>query len=101
MTCDEPSRAVFSAAPLRASFRHVLGVHILLVLALGFTGEAAAAEPSQPPPPIVKGSPAGPKPACSSLADCDRRAHDYSGTRGRMGLGANPAHPEGPGNAPN
>ncbi len=37
---------------------------------------------------------------CHSLSGCDRRDYDYSGTRGRMGLGANPAHPEGPGNAP-
>lgn len=28
----------------------------------------------------------------------DRARFDRSGTRGRMGLGANPAHPEGPGN---
>jgi hypothetical protein len=42
-------------------------------------------------------------PPCTSLADCDRKAYDESGTRGRMGLGADPAHPEGPGNvsAPN
>lgn len=40
-------------------------------------------------------------PPCHSRAGCDRRDHDYSGTRGRMGLGADPAHPEGPGNAPN
>jgi len=35
---------------------------------------------------------------CTSLDDCDRKAFDESGTRGRMGLGADPAHPEGPGN---
>jgi len=35
---------------------------------------------------------------CFSLDDCDRKAFDESGTRGRMGLGADPAHPEGPGN---
>jgi hypothetical protein len=35
---------------------------------------------------------------CSSLDDCDCRAFDKSGTPGRMGLGADPAHPEGPGN---
>ena len=35
---------------------------------------------------------------CYSLDDCDRKAFDESGTRGRMGLGADPAHPEGPGN---
>ncbi len=39
----------------------------------------------------------GPRP-CMSLDDCDRKANGESGTRGRMGLGADPAHPEGPGN---
>jgi hypothetical protein len=38
-------------------------------------------------------------PPCASQHDCDRGAHDKSGTRGRKGLGANPEHPEGPGNA--
>jgi hypothetical protein len=33
-----------------------------------------------------------------SLDDCDRKDFDESGTRGRMGLGADPAQPEGPGN---
>lgn len=28
----------------------------------------------------------------------DRIRYDHSGTRGREGLGASPAHPEGPGN---
>jgi hypothetical protein len=37
-------------------------------------------------------------PPCMSLDDCNRRAFDKSGTPGRMGLGADPAHPEGPGN---
>jgi hypothetical protein len=37
-------------------------------------------------------------PPCTSLDDCDRSAFDKSGTPGRMGLGADPAHPEGPGN---
>ena len=44
----------------------------------------------------------GPGPAprapCFSRDDCDRKAYGESGTRGRMGLGADPAHPEGPGN---
>jgi hypothetical protein len=38
------------------------------------------------------------RPPCTSLDDCNRRVYDKSGTPGRMGLGANPAHPEGPGN---
>lgn len=33
-----------------------------------------------------------------SVQEWDRYRYDYSGTRGRMGLGADPAHPEGPGN---
>jgi hypothetical protein len=37
-------------------------------------------------------------PPCASLDDCECRAFDKSGTPGRMGLGADPAHPEGPGN---
>lgn len=35
---------------------------------------------------------------CMSRDDCDRKDFDEFGTRGRMGLGADPAHPEGPGN---
>ncbi len=31
----------------------------------------------------------------------DRLGFDRSGTRGRLGLGANPARPEGPGNVSN
>ena len=38
------------------------------------------------------------QPPCMSLDDCDRKAYGESRTRGRMGLGADPAHPEGPGN---
>lgn len=33
-----------------------------------------------------------------SVQEWDRYRYDYSGTHGRMGLGADPAHPEGPGN---
>jgi hypothetical protein len=39
------------------------------------------------------------RPPCTSEHDCDRKAYDESGTRGRKELGADPAHPEGPGNA--
>jgi hypothetical protein len=38
------------------------------------------------------------RPPCTSLDDCYRKAYDKSGTPGRLGLGADPAHPEGPGN---
>ncbi len=34
-----------------------------------------------------------------SMAGRDRTNYHHSGTRGRMGLGANPRSPEGPGNA--
>lgn len=73
-------------APMRVFFA-------LIVLA---AAGPAAAEPFLAPPPTRTALP-----PCHSRADCDRRAYDYSGTRGRMGLGADPRHPEGPGNAPN
>jgi hypothetical protein len=38
------------------------------------------------------------RPPCTSLGDCYRKAFDKAGTPGRMGLGADPAHPEGPSN---
>jgi hypothetical protein len=37
------------------------------------------------------------RPPCTSLDDCNK-AYDKSGTPGWMGLGTDPAHPEGPGN---
>lgn len=49
-------------------------------------------EPLPPNPPpwwIAEGRP---------LQEWEWRRFDYSGTRGRMGLGASPFHPEGPGN---
>jgi hypothetical protein len=45
--------------------------------------------PSPPPGWIAQGRP---------VQEWDRFRYGYSGTRGRMGLGADPAHPEGPGN---
>ncbi len=36
--------------------------------------------------------------AYTSPAYADRMAYDHSGSRGRLNLGANPMHPEGPGN---
>ncbi|MHB8885527.1 MAG: hypothetical protein ACYC5H_10710 [Methylovirgula sp.] len=72
-----------------------------LALALLLTiARAADAQPSQPPYAAPDRGAAIQRP-CHSLSGCDRRDYDYSGTRGRMGLGADPAHPEGPGNAPN
>jgi hypothetical protein len=45
--------------------------------------------PNPPPGWIAQGRP---------VHEWDRFRYGYSGTRGRMGLGADPAHPEGPGN---
>ncbi|MCI0467780.1 MAG: hypothetical protein L0Y57_12360 [Beijerinckiaceae bacterium] len=45
--------------------------------------------PNPPPGWIAEGR---------SVQEWDWLRYDYSGTRGRMGLGADPAHPEGPGN---
>jgi hypothetical protein len=54
--------------------------------------------PAPPPPP----APPYPYPGWTwegrSAAEQDRANYDWSGTRGRMGLGASPMHPEGPGN---
>lgn len=49
-------------------------------------------EPLPPDPPpgwIAEGR---------SVQEWDWLRYGYSGTRGRLGLGADPAHPEGPGN---
>lgn len=100
MICDEPSTTFHASATLRAIFRHRLALGILLALTAGYAGEAAA-EPSHSPAKASGAHSTGTQAPCSSLSDCDRRAYDYSGSRGRMGLGADPAHPEGPGNAPN
>ncbi len=51
-------------------------------------------KPEVPPPIAHSGLP------CYSLDDCDRKDYDESGTIGRLGLGASPYHPEGPGNPP-
>ena len=40
------------------------------------------------------------QPVTGALSRQDRADYDRSGTRGRMGLGASPYHPEGPGNSP-
>ena len=45
--------------------------------------------PNPPPHWVAEGLP---------LQEWDWLRFDYSGTRGRMGLGADPFHPEGPGN---
>ncbi|MGH6801486.1 MAG: hypothetical protein ACRECZ_08750 [Methylocella sp.] len=47
------------------------------------------APPNSPPGWIAQGRP---------VQELDWLRYGYSGTRGRIGLGADPAHPEGPGN---
>ena len=72
------------------------GLAVALLLALASPAQAQPAPYAQANSNINKrGKP------CHSLSGCDRRDYDDSGTRGRMGLGADPAHPEGPGNMPN
>jgi hypothetical protein len=72
---------------------------IALIAALIFTGIgiAAAQDRWQPPPP---------QPVCLFLFLCPQpsspgenwRLYHESGRLGRLGLGASPFHPEGPGN---
>jgi hypothetical protein len=57
--------------------------------------------PVEPDWTVQYGQDPNPRRPCFSPDDCDRKAYDQSGTRGRMGLGADPAHPEGPGNFSN
>jgi hypothetical protein len=73
-----------------------------IVLTVAMFSAAAAAQlvrtPSCPAYACLRHEVLPSRQPCSSLDDCDRKAFDQSGTRGRMGLGADPAHPEGPGN---
>jgi len=94
------SRSAKRCGPLRrnvvlaGSAAVIFGIFILKT-----EGAAYACRSRYAPPPRanVYGLPPHMRP-CFSLDDCDRKAFDESGTRGRMGLGADPAHPEGPGN---
>jgi hypothetical protein len=75
---------------------------VVAVLALASGSGAMLAQTN--PPQGYYGSPPPPNPPPSWLSEgrstegWDRYHYDYSGTRGRMGLGADPMHPEGPGN---
>jgi hypothetical protein len=51
--------------------------------------EYGPAPPNPPQGRIARGRP---------VQEWDWFRYGYSGSRGRMGLGADPAHPEGPGN---
>jgi hypothetical protein len=82
-----------------ASLLAVFGFAAVILLAATLDGEARGKHHY---PPRVRDYPWREyyqvQPPCTSLDDCDRKAYGESGTRGRMGLGADPAHPEGPGN---
>lgn len=82
-----------------ASSLAVLGFAVVILLAATLDGDARCRHHSRP---RVSEYPRQEyhqaQPPCTSLDDCDRKAYGESGTRGRMGLGADPAHPEGPGN---
>lgn len=82
------------------SYRKFLAIIIASMLASGgaiaqasFYGyapyEYAPTPPNPPPGRIQHGLP---------VQELDWYRYDFSGTRGRIGLGADPAHPEGPGN---
>ncbi len=47
-------------------------------------------------PPAVE--PTGSQQPCTNVEDCTDKQFNNSGTEGREGLGAEPSHPEGPGN---
>jgi len=67
-------------------------VIFVLLAAQAVAQSFAGSEPLPPVPPanwFAQGH---------SLDEWDRFRYDYSGTRGRLGLGASPFHPEGPGN---
>jgi hypothetical protein len=72
---------------------------IALTAALIFTGTGIAAAQDRPQTPP-------PQPVCLFLFLCPQpsapgenwRLYHESGTLGRLGLGASPFHPEGPGN---
>ncbi len=74
-----------------------IGVFVLVAAALGAPGTVLAQTPRAYAPAAAY----DPYDSCEpgySLQSQDRAAYDCSGTRGRMGLGASPFHPEGPGN---
>ena len=77
------------------SFGKFLAITTISMLASGGAiaqtsySEYGPAPPNPPPGWIAQGR---------SVQELDWFRYGYSGTRGRMGLGADPAHPEGPGN---
>ncbi|MGO9674797.1 MAG: hypothetical protein ACLPSF_11635 [Methylocella sp.] len=59
---------------------------------------AAFAQTQRYPAPAPGYDPYDPCESGYSVQSQDRAAYNCSGTRGRIGLGASPFHPEGPGN---
>jgi hypothetical protein len=76
-----------------------LGAFILIAVPLAVPC-AAFAQKYTPPSPNAPSYPQSYDPCQPgySLQSQDRAAYDCAGTRGRIGLGADPMHPEGPGN---
>ncbi|VFU09544.1 hypothetical protein [Methylocella tundrae] len=74
-----------------------LSVMLLAIAALAAPFPSLA-QTNAPPPPQPNDAPRDDCQPGYSAQSQDRAAYDCSGTRGRMGLGADPAHPEGPGN---
>ena len=77
------------------SFDKALAITTFSMLASGGAIAQASYYEYGPAPP---NSPAGRIAQGRPVEELDRLRYGYSGTRGRMGLGADPAHPEGPGN---
>jgi hypothetical protein len=77
--------------PMKPIFAFALGAFAVAPAA----GFAQTQRYAAPPPYQSTHAPCQPG---YSLQSQDRAAYDCSGTRGRMGLGASPFHPEGPGN---
>jgi hypothetical protein len=74
-----------------------IGAFVLAAVALA-APSAAFAQTHSYPAPAPGYYPYDPCEPGYSAQSQDRAAYDCSGTRGRIGLGASPFHPEGPGN---
>jgi hypothetical protein len=77
------------------SFSKVLAITTISMLASGGAIAQMSYYEFGPAPPYL---PAGRIAQGRPVQELDQLRYGYSGTRGRMGLGADPAHPEGPGN---
>jgi hypothetical protein len=80
---------------LSRSIRMIALAAVVLTASVGL-GAAQTRNRSPANPPSQQTGP-GQSP-CSSVEDCTDQQFDNSGTEGREDLGADAAHPEGPGN---